>query len=62
MQVSQMFEAKDVYFGALLGGIVGYFGFVALVGLSVVVGSGQIGQARLSAGSQLTHCPKSGKN
>lgn len=44
MQVSQMFEAKDVYFGALLGGIVGYFGFVALVGLSVVVGSGQIGE------------------
>lgn len=44
MQVSQMFGAKDVYFGALLGGIVGYFGFVALVGLSVVVGSGQIGE------------------
>ena len=44
MQVSQMFEAKDVYFGALLGGVVGYFGFVFLVGLSVVVGSGQIGE------------------
>lgn len=44
MQVRQIFAVRDVYYAALLGGIVGYFGFLALVALSVLVVSGQIGE------------------
>ncbi len=38
MTVSQLFGTKDVYYAALLGGMVGYLGLVLLVALSVVVG------------------------
>ncbi|MEM7702753.1 MAG: hypothetical protein AAF251_12505 [Pseudomonadota bacterium] len=44
MPVSQAFAAKDVYYSALLGGVAGYLGFVALVASSVALGSGQWGE------------------
>ncbi|MEL6542288.1 MAG: hypothetical protein AAFN04_04130 [Pseudomonadota bacterium] len=44
MSVSQTFAAKDVYYSALLGGVAGYLGFVALVASSVAIGSGQWGE------------------
>ncbi|MEM6856899.1 MAG: hypothetical protein AAF559_03435 [Pseudomonadota bacterium] len=44
MPVNQLFAAKDVYFAALLGSLMGYFGFVGLVSVSSFVGTGQIGE------------------
>ena len=44
MPINQVFAAKDVYFAALLGSLMGYFGFVGLVSVSSFVGTGQVGE------------------